>query len=152
MNSSILFYVILAAAAFLTLFYAIKKLTEQIDLQESEVLEKPKADIYPEFCDFIASQIESLKELVNSDKLELTKAEDKDLLLEKLSDLNRKLTFIQTMNLSKKNDEIWQKELFSFLKELENALLTHLKEGEQEADKLREKLMHEFESLKNRTK
>ncbi len=52
------------------------------------------------------------------------------------------------MNLSNKNDSIWQNELFSFLKELENLLLEYLEKGEEEAEILREFLMNEFEKLK----
>ncbi|MCC2991608.1 hypothetical protein LKX72_08260, partial [Campylobacter jejuni] len=47
-----------------------------------------------------------------------------------------------------KNDSIWQNELFSFLKELENLLLEYLEKGEEEAEILREFLMNEFEKLK----
>jgi len=151
MNSTILFYLLLAALAFLTLFYALKKLTLQIDIQEeNEALKAPKAEIYPEFCDIISNQILNLKERVNTDKLELLEEDKKDKLLESLSDLNRKLTFIQTMNLSKKSDEIWQKELFSFLKELEDLLLENLKEGKKEADDLRTFLMNAFENLQKK--
>ncbi|HEB8085737.1 TPA: hypothetical protein RZJ82_000535, partial [Campylobacter jejuni] len=49
---------------------------------------------------------------------------------------------------SNKNDSIWQNELFSFLKELENLLLEYLEKGEEEAENLREFLMDEFEKLK----
>ena len=151
MNSTILFYLLLATLAFLTLFYALKKLTLQIDIQEeNEDLKAPKAEIYPEFCDIISNQISNLKERVNADKLELLEEDKKDKLLESLSDLNRKLTFIQTINLSKKSDEIWQKELFSFLKELEDLLLENLKEGEKEADGLRTFLMNAFENLQKK--
>lgn len=52
------------------------------------------------------------------------------------------------MNLSNKNDSIWQNELFSFLKELENLLLEYLEKGEEEAENLREFLMDEFRKTK----
>lgn len=52
------------------------------------------------------------------------------------------------MNLSNKNDSIWQNELFSFLKELENLLLEYLEKGEEEAENLREFLMNEFRKTK----
>ncbi|ECL3438268.1 hypothetical protein ACLQXB_001673, partial [Campylobacter jejuni] len=80
--------------------------------------------------------------------LTLKNSNQKDEFLEKLGDLSRELTFIQTMNLSNKNDSIWQNELFSFLKELENLLLEYLEKGEEEAENLREFLMDEFEKLK----
>ncbi|ELZ6265069.1 hypothetical protein UXW81_001723, partial [Campylobacter coli] len=67
---------------------------------------------------------------------------------EKLGDLNRELTFIQTMNLSNKSDSVWQSELFDFLKELEKLLLEYLENGEEEAENLRENLMNEFEKLR----
>ncbi|MBT0613542.1 hypothetical protein FR294_03015, partial [Campylobacter coli] len=66
----------------------------------------------------------------------------------KLGDLNRELTFIQTMNLSNKSDSVWQSELFDFLKELEKLLLEYLENGEEEAENLRENLMNEFEKLR----
>lgn len=68
--------------------------------------------------------------------------------MEKLGDLNRELTFIQTMNLSNKSDSVWQSELFDFLKELEKLLLEYLENGEEEAENLRENLMNEFEKLR----
>ena len=73
--------------------------------------------------------------------------DDKDKCLEKLGDLSRKLTFIQTMNLSKKNDSIWQSELFSFLSEFEGVINAHFKDGEQKSDELRNELLSEFERL-----
>ncbi len=68
--------------------------------------------------------------------------------MEKLGDLSRELTFIQTMNLSNKSDSVWQSELFDFLKELEKLLLEYLENGEEEAENLRENLMNEFEKLR----
>ncbi|TQR33055.1 hypothetical protein DMB92_03605 [Campylobacter sp. MIT 99-7217] len=142
----IAFYLFLAAFAFLMLYFVIKKLTLQIDERELSAL--PKVEIYPEFCDFIASKLSSLKEEIKNDENALVQSDLKDEYLELISDLNRKLTFIQTMNLSKKNDEIWQNELFSFLKELEEILLKYLKNGEEKADELRNELMNEFQRLK----
>ncbi len=105
-------------------------------------------DIYPKFCDLIDEKIREFKENVQNANLALKNSDQKDEFLEKLGDLSRELTFIQTMNLSNKNDSIWQNELFSFLKELENLLLEYLEKGEEEADNLREFLMNEFEKLK----
>lgn len=105
-------------------------------------------DIYPKFCDLIDEKIREFKENVQNTNLALKNSDQKDEFLEKLGDLSRELTFIQTMNLSNKNDSIWQNELFSFLKELENLLLEYLEKGEEEAENLREFLMNEFEKLK----
>ncbi|EAH5228219.1 hypothetical protein D8J71_07755, partial [Campylobacter jejuni] len=93
-------------------------------------------------------KIREFKENIQNANLTLKNSNQKDEFLEKLGDLSRELTFIQTMNLSNKNDSIWQNELFSFLKELENLLLEYLEKGEEEAENLREFLMDEFEKLK----
>ncbi|EOH4353070.1 hypothetical protein ACLQ0M_001599, partial [Campylobacter jejuni] len=99
-------------------------------------------------CDLIDEKIREFKENIQNANLTLKNSNQKDEFLEKLGDLSRELTFIQTMNLSNKNDSIWQNELFSFLKELENLLLEYLEKGEEEAENLREFLMDEFEKLK----
>ncbi|EHQ7012726.1 hypothetical protein KSP48_000269 [Campylobacter jejuni] len=140
-------YLLIAALSFLALYFAVKKLTLNID--EQTLLEQPiKMDIYPKFCDLIDEKIREFKENVQNTNLALKNSDQKDEFLEKLGDLSRELTFIQTMNLSNKNDSIWQNELFSFLKELENLLLEYLEKGEEEAENLREFLMNEFEKLK----
>ncbi|EHN9916711.1 hypothetical protein ACKCCR_000525 [Campylobacter jejuni] len=139
-------YLLIAALSFLALYFAVKKLTLNID--EQTLLEPIKMDVYLKFCDLIDEKIRQFKENVQNTNLALKNSDQKDEFLEKLGDLSRELTFIQTMNLSNKNDSIWQNELFSFLKELENLLLEYLEKGEEEAENLREFLMNEFEKLK----
>ncbi|EAI5298184.1 hypothetical protein I9B01_01960 [Campylobacter jejuni] len=139
-------YLLIAALSFLALYFAVKKLTLNID--EQTLLEPIKMDVYPKFCDLIDEKIREFKENVQNTNLALKNSDQKDEFLEKFGDLSRELTFIQTMNLSNKNDSIWQNELFSFLKELENLLLEYLEKGEEEAENLREFLMNEFEKLK----
>ncbi|EFW5172237.1 hypothetical protein H3W29_000446 [Campylobacter jejuni] len=139
-------YLLIAALSFLALYFAVKKLNLNID--EQTLLEPIKMDVYPKFCDLIDEKIRQFKENVQNTNLALKNSDQKDEFLEKLGDLSRELTFIQTMNLSNKNDSIWQNELFSFLKELENLLLEYLEKGEEEAENLREFLMNEFEKLK----
>ncbi|EAK6139396.1 hypothetical protein CNS38_07935 [Campylobacter jejuni] len=139
-------YLLIAALSFLALYFAVKKLTLNID--EQTLLEPIKMDVYPKFCDLIDEKIRQFKENVQNTNLALKNSDQKDEFLEKLGDLSRELTFMQTMNLSNKNDSIWQNELFSFLKELENLLLEYLEKGEEEAENLREFLMNEFEKLK----
>lgn len=139
------FYLLIAALAFLALYFAVKKLTLNID--EGILLEGPKANIYPEFCEFINDKIQAFKKEIEDDENVLLEKDDKDKCLEKLGDLSRKLTFIQTMNLSKKNDSIWQSELFSFLSEFEGVINAHFKDGEQKSDELRNELLSEFERL-----
>lgn len=139
-------YLLIAALSFLILYFAVKKLSLNID--EQTLLEPIKTDIYPKFCDLIDEKIREFKENIQNANLKLKNPDQKDEFLEKLGDLSRELTFIQTMNLSNKNDSVWQNELFSFLKELENLLLEYLEKGEEEAENLREFLMNEFKKLK----
>lgn len=140
------FYLLIAALSFLALYFAVKKLSLKID--EKVLLEPIKSELYPKFCDCIDEKIRTLREAIQSEDLKLKNAENKEEFLEKLGDLSRELTFIQTMNLSKKNEQLWQNELFEFLKGLENLLLEFLEQGEEIGDKLREELMQSFENLK----
>ena len=139
------FYLLMAALSFLALYFAVKKLTLNID--EKALLEPVKAGVYPEFCEIINDKIQAFKKEIQSFENALLDNDKKSEAIEKLGDLSRKLTFIQTMNLSKKNDSIWQSELFSFLSEFESVINAYFKDGERKSDKLRDELLSEFERL-----
>lgn len=140
------FYLLIAALSFLMLYFTVKKYTLKID--EKTLLEPIKTDIYPKFCDYIDEKIRELKYKVQNNELELLDIDKKDNFLEHLGDLSRELTFIQTMNLSKKNDELWQNELFNFLKKLEQIIEDFLKDSQMLNDQLRIDLMQNFKMLK----
>lgn len=139
------FYLLMAALSFLALYFAVKKLTLNID--EKALLEPVRAGVYPEFCEIINDKIQAFKKEIQSFENALLDNDKKSEALEKLGDLSRKLTFIQTMNLSKKNDSIWQSELFGFLSEFEGVINAYFKDGERKSDKLRDELLSEFERL-----
>ena len=139
------FYLLMAALSFLALYFAVKKLTLNID--EKALLEPVKAGVYPEFCELINDKIQAFKKEIQSFENALLDNDKKSEALEKLGDLSRKLTFIQTMNLSKKSDSIWQSELFGFLSEFEGVINAYFKDGERKSDKLRDELLSEFERL-----
>lgn len=139
------FYLLMVALSFLALYFAVKKLTLNID--EKALLEPVKAGVYPEFCEIINDKIQAFKKEIQSFENALLDNDKKSEALEKLGDLSRKLTFIQTMNLSKKNDSIWQSELFGFLSEFEGVINAYFKDGERKSDKLRNELLSEFERL-----
>lgn len=139
------FYLLMAALSFLALYFAVKKLTLNID--EKALLEPVKAGVYPEFCEIINDKIQAFKKEIQSFENALLDNDKKSEALEKLGDLSRKLTFIQTMNLSKKSDSIWQSELFGFLSEFEGVINAYFKDGERKSDKLRDELLGEFERL-----
>lgn len=139
------FYLLMAALSFLALYFAVKKLTLNID--EKALLEPVKAGVYPEFCELINDKIQAFKKEIQSFENALLDNDKKSEVLEKLGDLSRKLTFIQTMNLSKKSNSIWQSELFNFLSEFESVINAYFKDGERKSDKLRDELLSEFERL-----
>lgn len=139
------FYLLMAALSFLALYFAVKKLTLNID--EKALLEPVKAGVYPEFCEIINDKIQAFKKEIQSFENALLDNDKKSEALEKLGDLSRKLTFIQTMNLSKKSDSIWQSELFGFLSEFEGVINAYFRDGERKSDKLRDELLSEFERL-----
>lgn len=139
------FYLLMAALSFLALYFAVKKLTLNID--EKALLEPVKAGVYPEFCEIVNDKIQAFKKEIQSFENALLDNDKKSEALEKLGDLSRKLTFIQTMNLSKKSDSIWQSELFGFLSEFEGVINAYFKDGERKSDKLRDELLSEFERL-----
>ncbi|HEA6929111.1 hypothetical protein [Campylobacter lari] len=139
------FYLLISAIAFLILFFAIKKYTLKLDEQ---VLLKPiKNDIYPEFCDLINEEIRNIKNNLLQNTFTLQNENNKDKFLENLSDMSRKLNHIQTMNLSKKSNALWEEALFGFLKELEKLNEQYLKNSNEINDSIRTSLQEKFSNL-----
>ncbi|EHZ4885639.1 MULTISPECIES: hypothetical protein [unclassified Campylobacter] len=139
------FYLLISALAFLVLFFAIKKYTLKLD--EQSLLEPIKNDIYPEFCDLINEEIRNIKNNLLQNTFTLQNENYKDEFLENLSDMSRKLNHIQTMNLSKKNNALWEETLFNFLKELENLNKQFLNDSEKINDLIRFSLQEKFSNL-----
>ncbi|KAA6224641.1 MULTISPECIES: hypothetical protein [unclassified Campylobacter] len=143
-------YLLISALAFLVLYFGVKKVALIAD--EQEIASPIKVDIYPKFCDYIDEKIIDLRTKIEKEELKLINEDDKDIFLEKLGDLSRKLTFIQTMNLSKKNDNIWQSELFEFFQNLENLINEFIQNAEELNDNLRQEFANKFEELKKDSK
>ncbi|EAI1582181.1 hypothetical protein LDI20_000522 [Campylobacter lari] len=139
------FYLLISVIAFLILFFAIKKYT--LNLDEQTLLEPIKSDIYPEFCDLINEEIRNIKNNLLQNTFTLQNENNKDEFLENLSDMSRKLNHIQTMNLSKKSNALWEKALFGFLKELEKLNEQYLKNSDEINDSIRTSLQEKFSNL-----
>ncbi|EGK8090063.1 hypothetical protein IO396_000033 [Campylobacter lari] len=139
------FYLLISAIAFLILFFAIKKYTLKLDKQV--LLEPIKNDIYPEFCDLINEEIRNIKNNLLQNTFTLQNENNKDKFLENLSDMSRKLNHIQTMNLSKKSNALWEEALFGFLKELEKLNEQYLKNSDEINDSIRTSLQEKFSNL-----
>ncbi|ECK1947343.1 hypothetical protein FQV93_01375 [Campylobacter lari] len=139
------FYLLISAIAFLVLFFAIKKYTLKLD--EQALLEPIKNDIYSEFCDLINEEIRNIKNNLLQNTFTLQNENHKDEFLENLSDMSRKLNHIQTMNLSKKSNALWEEALFEFLKEFEKLNEQYLNDSEKINDSIRTSLQEKFSNL-----
>lgn len=139
------FYLLISAIAFLVLFFAIKKYTLKLD--EQALLEPIKNDIYSEFCDLINEEIRNIKNNLLRGTFTLQNENHKDEFLENLSNMSRKLNHIQTMNLSKKSNALWEEALFEFLKEFEKLNEQYLNDSEKINDSTRTSLQEKFSNL-----
>ncbi len=139
------FYLLISAIAFLILFFAIKKYTLKLD--EQALLEPIKNDIYSEFCDLINEEIRNIKNNLLQNAFTLQNENHKDEFLENLSNMSRKLNHIQTMNLSKKSNALWEDALFEFLKEFEKLNEQYLNDSEKINDSIRTSLQEKFSNL-----
>ncbi|AKJ53929.1 membrane protein [Campylobacter lari] len=139
------FYLLISAVAFLILFFAIKKYTLKLD--EQALLEPIKNDIYSEFCDLINEEIRNIKNNFLRGTFTLQNENHKDEFLENLSNMSRKLNHIQTMNLSKKSNALWEEALFEFLKEFEKLNEQYLNDSEKINDSIRTSLQEKFSNL-----
>ncbi|AJD05214.1 hypothetical protein A0U20_06070 [Campylobacter lari] len=139
------FYLLISAIAFLILFFAIKKYTLKLD--EQALLEPIKNDIYSEFCDLINEEIRNIKNNLLRGTFTLQNENHKDEFLENLSNMSRKLNHIQTMNLSKKSNALWEEALFEFLKEFEKLNEQYLNDSEKINDSIRTSLQEKFSNL-----
>ena len=135
------------------LYIQIQKLTKNIDIN---ILNQPEdqnlpvvtqAQKYKNFCGAIDKELREIKNIVLYDD-ELKDENFKDEFLENLSNISKKLTFIETMN-SNKNVSKWENELFSLLNNLNSLIEENLKNGEKIADELRGRLQKEFKSQKS---
>ncbi|EAJ1254469.1 hypothetical protein A0Y59_04600 [Campylobacter lari] len=139
------FYILISAIAFLVLFFAIKKYTLKVD--EQTLLDPIRNNIYPEFCDLISEEIRNIKNNLLQNIFTLKNRNQNDEFLENLSNMSRKLNHIQTMNLSKKNNILWEETLFVFLKELEKLNEQYLNDSEKINNSMRNSLQEKFSNL-----
>ncbi|MBR8465975.1 hypothetical protein KDE13_06375 [Campylobacter sp. faydin G-140] len=149
-------YLFIAIVAGFVLYMNIQKLTRNIDktqaqnlssnthsLSVDEVIDTRK---YQHFCDAIDIQIREIKQKGLYDG-KLKNDELKDSFLESLSNLSKKLTFIQTMNLNTKNPQKWENEITELLERLTVIIDENLKDSEAINDEVRDNLKVAFENL-----
>ena len=76
----------------------------------------------------------------------LKDAESKDKFLESLSEMSKKLTFIETMNTARDSDK-WESELFEVLSKLDELVEANFKDGKLVSNEIRDRLGAEFAKL-----
>ena len=105
--SSIAFYAVICVIAALVLYAQIQKITRKIDENGTLANSSPEAarqisvQKYKDFCEIINGELRELKMKALYD--DALKNEDlKEKFLESLSEMSKKLTFIETMNTARK--------------------------------------------------
>lgn len=145
-------YFIIIAIVAVMLYMQIQKFTNNIDenavtdrQNDQKALNFDKNQKYKLFCQAIDGELRELKNVILYDS-ELKNENFKDKFLENLSDMSKKLTFIETMN-SNKDAQKWENELFTLLDRLNTLIQNNLKNGDKIADELRERLQNTFQKL-----
>lgn len=137
MNLALMITIALAVA--IVMYIQINKLTQKIDNNPNNMLS------YGDFCDAICNELTSLKETFLDDKsLNLITKKQFD---EKIDDFIREIKFIQTMNANRQNSEIWENSLFNFLDKVDKFISENTKNGQENADELRNKLMISYKKI-----
>ncbi|MBR8464070.1 hypothetical protein KDD93_05720 [Campylobacter sp. faydin G-24] len=149
-------YLFIAIVAGFVLYMNIQKLTRNIDKTQAQNLSSNTHSLsvdeaidtrkYQHFCDAIDIQIREIKQKGLYDG-KLKNDELKDSFLESLSNLSKKLTFIQTMNLNTKNPQKWENEITELLERLTVIIDENLKDSEAINDEVRDNLKVAFENL-----
>ncbi len=117
----------------IVMYIQINKLTKKIDEDPNDT------NMYNKFCEAINNELMGFKEqFLNDESLNLISKSEFD---EKIDDFIKELKFIQTMNTNRKDSKIWENSLFTFLDKIDKFISTNTKNGEKNADRLRNNLM-----------
>lgn len=145
--------IVVSLAVAAIIYMQIQKITKNIDQNGTlannspENLRQISVQKYKDFCELINSELRELKNMALYDDM-LKDAELKDSFLESLSEMSKKLTFIETMNTARNPDK-WESELFEVLNRLDELVEANFKDGERVSDEIRDRLSAEFAKLQN---
>lgn len=103
-----------------------------------------KAQKYIKFCNKIECELSDLKTLITKEQNLLLSV---DVALEKLSNLNKKIVFIETMSSRSNSEEDWEARIFEFLQSVESFIEETFVNSDALKDSMRERLWMEFASL-----
>ncbi|QKF92136.1 hypothetical protein [Campylobacter sp. CCUG 57310] len=145
--------IVVSLAVAAIIYMQIQKITKNIDQNGTlannspENLRQISVQKYKDFCELINSELRELKNMALYDDM-LKDVELKDSFLESLSEMSKKLTFIETMNTARNPDK-WESELFEVLNRLDELVEANFKDGELVSDEIRDRLSAEFAKLQN---
>ncbi|MDO5046310.1 hypothetical protein [Campylobacter sp.] len=143
--------IVVSLAVGAILYMQIQKITKNIDENGTlannspENLKQISVDKYKKFCELINNELRELKNMALYDDA-LKSKELKDNFLENLSEMSKKLAFIETMN-ANKDSQKWEAELFEILSKLDELIEANFKDGERVSDEIRDRLQNEFSKI-----
>ncbi|MCR4941867.1 MAG: hypothetical protein K5978_03620 [Campylobacter sp.] len=144
-----LFIAILAGAI---LYMQIQKITKNIDqkvaYEQSDenkfALLRQNSQKYINFCDAIDENIRDLRALINDGAAKNDECKDK--ILSELSEISKKLAFLQSMN-QNASPQSWENSLFEILSKIDNLVNENLNDADEINEKIRENLREHFENM-----
>ncbi|WP_096027217.1 hypothetical protein [Campylobacter lanienae] len=120
------------------LYKQINKVTQNITIND----ENPNL-AYSKFCSAIDDQIDILRQKVLENQI--LNQDNKDEILENLSDFSKELVFIESLN-SKESDK-WQEKLFELLSRIDEFVEQNFINGKNIASDIKDNLKIEFDKL-----
>lgn len=149
MSNLLLIVFVVSVVVVLIMVKQINKITSNID--EKEARNQPSA--YAKFAATIQENIRAIKADIDHSKdtpsptYILKDNEDEEKSLEFLADTIRKLVFFETMNSKRRDSKDIENELFGVLSSLDEFINKYIQNGEELADKLRDKLSKDFSKI-----
>ena len=120
------------------LYKQINKVTQNITIND----ENPNL-AYSKFCSAIDDQIDILRQKALENQI--VNQDNKDEILENLSDFSKELVFIESLN-SKESDK-WQEKLFGLLSRIDESVEQNFINGKDIARDIKDNLKIEFDKL-----
>ncbi|MDY5519594.1 hypothetical protein [Campylobacter lanienae] len=120
------------------LYKQINKVTQNITIND----ENPNL-AYSKFCSAIDDQIDILRQKALENQI--LNQDNKDEILENLSDFSKELVFIESLN-SKESDK-WQEKLFGLLSRIDEFVEQNFINGKDIASDIKDNLKIEFDKL-----
>ncbi len=127
------------------LYKNLKKITDRLD-----VIEDSSFEIYSNFAVKAEEYLREIKnDIEKEEKLFLKERTKKKEIAEKFLDLIRELLFFETIQAKQMKKAEAEEKLFEILSSADEIIRKEIKEGEKIADSLREKLLNDYEKIKD---